>query len=415
MATKVRFDVTNRYMELLEPPVNGVASIDLRVDVYSDGKEDWEINANGERAHRFPFVTSQTAGGPTTGGRTEPIFFRQRNGVEGWRILPYDADHTLFINGTLVPQDAAQSLIAPRPGRTILAITDGSEVAGLTQGNALSTQQQSLLDQIAYLDQRVFINTELASTGDGSARSPFNTWTAGVDYAEANNLKMLMLMADANVDRQLRNFVIEGIGNPTIDLDSQDLTGTTIERATITGTAGTGGVNGVEVSLLNVNNLAGIFLTVGVVGVIEVAPGANLLISRVAPLIPAQPWTLSMNSGQASVAAVHNISGGMIVTNMDDAGDILHLHFSQGELTINASCTAGTIVVTGEVEIINNGVGVTVDSTGVIAPKQIREPWQLAGLDIANPAQNRDSRRLVPGLIDLDIDDDGTTSTVTRQ
>ena len=145
MGTKVNFDVTNRYIELLEPPVNGVVSIDTRVDIYSDGKEDWELNANNERAHRFPFITSQTAGSATTGGRNEPIFFRMRNGEEGWRILPYDADHTLFINGTLVPQDSAQSLVAPRPGRTILVITDGSEVAGLTQGEALSVEQQQLL------------------------------------------------------------------------------------------------------------------------------------------------------------------------------------------------------------------------------------------------------------------------------
>lgn len=157
MAAKVFFDVANRFIELIEPPVNGVASIDLRVDVYSDGKEDWELNVNGERAHRFPFVTSQTAGGPTTGGRTEPIFFRQRNGVEGWRILPYDADHTLFVNGTLVPQDSSLPLVSPRAGRTILIITDGSEVAGLTQGNALSEIEQA---QLALIDD---VNSNVVS------------------------------------------------------------------------------------------------------------------------------------------------------------------------------------------------------------------------------------------------------------
>jgi hypothetical protein len=39
-------------------------------------------------------------------------------------------------------------LIIPRPGRTILVITDGSEVAGLTQGNALSTLQDQRIRQV---------------------------------------------------------------------------------------------------------------------------------------------------------------------------------------------------------------------------------------------------------------------------
>jgi hypothetical protein len=132
MAAKATFDVSNRLIILTEAPVDGVATIDLRVDLYSDGKEDWELNANGERAHIFPFITSQTAGTETSGGRVEPIFFRLRNGVEGWRILPFDADHTLTITGTLVPQDESLPLVEPRSGRTILILTDGSEVAGLT-------------------------------------------------------------------------------------------------------------------------------------------------------------------------------------------------------------------------------------------------------------------------------------------
>lgn len=143
MAAKVTFDVINRRIEITEPPVNGVSTIDLRVDIYSDGKADWELNANDERAHRFPFITSETAGQETSGGRTEPVFFRLRNGVEGWRILPYDADHVLTIIGTLVPNDESVPLAEPRPGRTVVILTDGSEVAQLTQGNTLSELQQA--------------------------------------------------------------------------------------------------------------------------------------------------------------------------------------------------------------------------------------------------------------------------------
>lgn len=147
MGAKAFFNTATRTIELLEAPTNGVVSVDLRVDIYSDGKEDWELNSNEERRHRFPISTAESAGRQTTGGREEPTFFRLKNGTEGWRILPYDADHDLTIIGTIVPDDPTKPIIAARPGRTILVITDGSEVAQLTQGNTLSVSQRvQLLD-----------------------------------------------------------------------------------------------------------------------------------------------------------------------------------------------------------------------------------------------------------------------------
>lgn len=417
MAAKAQFDVTNRLIILTEPPVDGVASIDLRVDLYSDGKEDWELNANDERAHRFPFITSQTAGSPTSGGRDEPIFFRLRNGPEGWRIQPFDSDHTLTIIGTLVPQDETLPVFEPRPGRTILAITDGSEVAQLTQGNTLSpAQDQRLSDIHGQVQRAIYVDTEQLTNGNGYQQSPFNNWTDAVDEAEATGLLTLNVLADAVVDRQLKNFVINGVGNPTIDLNNQIFDGTLFERCTLTGTL-QGAVNATECSIFNITNIAGVYLTVAAAGTLEVSPGANLLISRIAPLVAAQPWTLSMNSGQASTAAVHNISGGVIVTNMDDAGDVLHLHFSQGELTIDSSCTAGTLLVTGDVEVIDNGAGVSVDVSAANQPAYTREVWQMHGLEEGNPMTvTPTSRQTQGGEIDQVITGDGENiSTVTRQ
>lgn len=132
MGIKANFNVATRNVELLEAPVNGVASIDFRVDLYSDAKEDWRINANGERGHRFPFVTAETAGDLLPGGKEEPIFYRLRNGEEGWRILPFDADHDLTITGMAFPLEPLNRMVAPRAGRTILVVLDGSQVAGLS-------------------------------------------------------------------------------------------------------------------------------------------------------------------------------------------------------------------------------------------------------------------------------------------
>ena len=101
MGVKANFNVTSRLIELLEVPVNGIMSIDFRVDLFSDAKEDWLASA-ALRRHRFPFVTAETAGDPIPGGKEEPIFYRLRNGAEAWRILPYDIDHDLTITGMVI-------------------------------------------------------------------------------------------------------------------------------------------------------------------------------------------------------------------------------------------------------------------------------------------------------------------------
>ena len=152
MATKAFFNVAARRIELTEAPVDGVISIDLAADLYSGAKDDWLANLGGERAHRFPFITAESAGQDTTGGRDEPAFFRLRNGAEGWRIVPFDADHDLVITGTLIPTDNTVRMMSARPGRTILVITDGSEVAQITQGNALSASQKQQILEVWQLE-----------------------------------------------------------------------------------------------------------------------------------------------------------------------------------------------------------------------------------------------------------------------
>ena len=132
MGLRANFNVLTRNIELLDAPVGGIASIDFRVDLFSDAKEDWLANANDERSHRFPFVTAQSAGTTIPGGTEEPIFYRLRNGLEAWRILPFDADHDLTITGMVFPLEPLNRMIAPRAGRTILVILDGSQVAGLS-------------------------------------------------------------------------------------------------------------------------------------------------------------------------------------------------------------------------------------------------------------------------------------------
>lgn len=151
MGVNANFDVVNRLIDITKIPVTpagqtiALSSIDVEIDLYSDGKEDWRTNASDERRHIFPFVTAETAGSAVPGGREEPAFFRLRNDL-GWRLRPYDVDHELTLIGNIVPFDESLPIYAPRTGRTILIFQDGSQVANRSDGSTGYTETDRTRD-----------------------------------------------------------------------------------------------------------------------------------------------------------------------------------------------------------------------------------------------------------------------------
>jgi len=226
-------------------------------------------------------------------------------------------------------------------------------------------------------------------------------------------LQRLVIEADATVDRQLKNFTIDGLGLPTIDLNDQIMDNTIIRLCGITG-GYTGTLNAIECALFNLSGLCGVFYTVSASGTLTIAPTGSVLLWNVSAAVAGQPWTLDMNSGQASSASVQALTGHMIVGNMDDAGDILHIHAAQAVVTINASCTDGNILINGDVELEDNsgpGCTVTILSSSV----RTKEIHLLHGLDKANPMTVTPTARNMGNISQVISGDGETSSTVTRQ
>jgi hypothetical protein len=268
-------------------------------------------------------------------------------------------DNILVQNQTQVIPTNSAGLVIVTPGIGAAAIADAVWEKDATTHTTPNSFGLAVRETHGQLDRAVHINTEALTNGNGYQQTPYDNWSDAVDDAEANGLLTLELVADATVDRQLKNFFIRGIGQPTIDLNGQDMDNTTIERCTVTGSM-LGSVNAEQCALVNVQNMAGVWLTVSVAGTLTIQNNASLTISRVGPAVVGSPWTLDMDSGGASQAGIHNITGGMILENMDHADDVCHLHFSQGQVTIDSSCVLGNIVITGRVDVIDNSAGSTV-------------------------------------------------------
>ena len=126
MAVKVTVNLSNKLIIVN----NGITSLDAEVDLYSDLKEDWIANANGELGFEFPF---RTAGGDTLpGGLEAGAFFFLRNDL-GWRIRPYEGDHELIITGNLYPEDVTYPITVPTLGDyTVIASWERSSLTQQT-------------------------------------------------------------------------------------------------------------------------------------------------------------------------------------------------------------------------------------------------------------------------------------------
>jgi len=431
MGIKVTFDGINKIIQVDLAPVGGEVTIDVAADLYSDMKEDWisdpilnrlrtpikviggQPTSGSDKAgdiyfldpawkirpyegdHRlilngslfsddgtsvFTFtvgtfqvltemvvasIVTKTSTGGSGASAAELWNYGTRGLTEQVSIIPQN----ILDISTQVWTEATRTLTsASGPTAAQISAAVWAEVSRtLTEAAGLTpTQSLQLADIHGSVLREVFVDTEHAINGNGYQQTPFNNWSDAVDYAEDNELKDLVLLADATVDRQLKNFVIRGIGVPSLDLNGQIMTNTVIERCVLTGSY-TGRIQATECAVINLGNMAGVFLTCSMAGTMTVAPGSDLLISRVAPALAAQPWTLSMNSGQASIAAIHNSSGGMIVTNMDHADDVLHFNGSQGEITFDASCVAGSAVCVGNIRVDDSLSATAVDKSRIVS------------------------------------------------
>ena len=161
MATKVVADPDTRIIEVVEAPVGGLATLDVKIDVYSALKDDWHSTASLQSL-RFPF---RSFGDPIAAGtQIGPyVFF---DNAAGWRFQPYDSDHELTLDGNMVGEAAVigleRALWVARAGRTIV-IRDQLSAQALTLETGTSGLTPSESSALLSIEADVATNTSTLS------------------------------------------------------------------------------------------------------------------------------------------------------------------------------------------------------------------------------------------------------------
>lgn len=267
------------------------------------------------------------------------------------------------------------------------------------------------------VSRSIYIDTELVDNGNGYQQTPYNNWSDAVDYAEANGIKNLVLLADATIDRQLKNFVITGVGTPIIDCNGQNLDKSEISRCTLTGEY-TGELIAQESSLTGTFTLNGFFENCALGSDFKIPDGGSALIKDCSSFVVGLDIPVFDVGGVAGTGAliITGWNGAFKVINVNQPTDDVKLVVGVGRVILDSTCTDGKINVVGVARLVNDSAG-SVIVNEVIDPDSFQNMHTRLGLEEGNawtdtPTQSGDASG---NIIIQNTGDGETTSTGTRQ
>src|SRR3972149_5043156 len=101
MAAKFTYDTTDKLFILN----TGVTSLDVKIDLYSDAKEDWLSNPS---LTKFKFPIESVGGQSIGGGKSISPYYILKY---GWKIRPQEANHQLSITGNVITDDDSDPFV----------------------------------------------------------------------------------------------------------------------------------------------------------------------------------------------------------------------------------------------------------------------------------------------------------------
>lgn len=242
-----------------------------------------------------------------------------------------------------------------------------------------------------FTSDRVYVDTDALSNGDGTAGDPFDNIGDTVDYAEANGIKIIVTYAEITLDRNLKNFVVMGTGHPVINCAGYDLKNTEFIHCTLRGTY-LDSIIATSSTLDDGFSLNGDFENCGLGGDLTCIDGGDVVLANCWSVMPglARP-TISLNGAGSSSLSIRSLSAGLTILDVNNVLDVVTVEMSQGKLTLDSTCTAGVISVRGISQFTDNSNGSTVDISGLFQPQNMAEAlaWSRKSSDNAEQVNQK--------------------------
>jgi len=383
MGEKVSFDEINKIINItLAPDANDDIFIDVKTDLYSDGKEDWVSNEN---LRKFRFPISAVGGNPLPGSKElGSTFFL----ASDWKIKPYNASHRLTINGNLYSQDGSDPFLNPDGAYTVRIMQQVSSLVDSTVQQLSEIEYASFNGGVTVDITSPYLGTEYPI---GTAQAPVNNISDALDIATERGFTTFFIIGDITIDDSLdfdgMIFVGESQTKSTIVIDSDaSVIGCEFYDAHVMGTLD-GECKLQNCVIDNLNYINGIIeqclLEIGTI-TLGGSDEAHLIDCWSGASGSSIPSIDMGGSGQSLI--VRNYNGALSVKNLSGMNNI-SIDLNSGRINLENTITNGLITVRGVGTVINNTTGsAVVDVSDLINPAVITERvWDEPTADRQTP------------------------------
>lgn len=340
---------------------NGITSVDVGVDIYSEWKRWCSNHVN----MKWNQALSVIGGDQLTDTKKLGTTFFLNN---GWKIRPFEGNHTLYVNGNLYASDGSSpfiktlsqynvsiiSMVSNLVDTEVVTVDDGTGSGGTTQPSYPN------MTDVVYID--INSNTTGITYPSGTKENPVNNINDAISIAYNNNIENIKLLSDITIDINLTNINIHG-NNHSIAFNNANIQNCTITRSHVSGI-----INGDAIlSSCIVSELFALNLECNNCDIRSMTIGGSALklISCYSTGLN-NVFTLSMYSNDISDVTIISFTGSMILKNSIQ-NHKYHINISSGSLILDSTCSNGDIKLSGVTNLINYSSISSVDTVNTIS------------------------------------------------
>lgn len=247
--------------------------------------------------------------------------------------------------------------------------TNSAGLQIVNQGSGLDPSEQLQLDEIhGQLRRSIYVDETLTGlTGTGYQQDPYKNMSDGLTDAQTNNIRRIHLTGAATItSTNISNLSIVGrtlVGSSVVVSGVTSSTTTQFHTTDVTGTfSGSAVFEGSVIRDITINGMV----------------ATNCLLAGTV-ILQGNETSQMINCRDSNAAApIFDFAGINHFINMKDyigsvtlrnmtAGDVAEINVQTGQITIEASCTGGTVALKGIGTLINSGsAAVIVDDENFI-------------------------------------------------
>lgn len=326
------------------------SNVDVESEIYSAWKQ-WALLADNSK---FPPAFRSTGGDPLTPGIEAGAYFFIQNQF-GWRIRPAEEDATVFLAGNLAPEDSTLDILVPTLGNFRVLVVN---LQPITQNvDTILTQAQD-----AEYQGVVSIDTMNGTAGTtypvGTQTTPVDNLADAITIATNLGIRTFDIRGVITLTQAFTDWTFRGIGadfEDTVNLNGQNVSGSSFEDLTISGTmtVPTAPVEVFRGFVNNVTNFQGTLQQVGFEDDLFLAPGQTNAVACYSAAPGVQKVIFDLQSNAVDLF-IRGWNGVFQVSNGTNASSLVSIDLVSGRVTLNASNTMGTYNLRGVGSFTNN-------------------------------------------------------------